>query len=209
MVKLWSKLGDREDIRRRKELATTAMNSNKDIWMKKRLTTLKTRVKLYETLVKSILLQFKYLGYVCNRREEHCQLPQETAQEMMGIRWPHRISNKKLYEKTNTLPISRTITERRWKLLGHILRLPAECPARRAMKYFFGKRTNRKFPGRKRTTIVTTINRDIKRTKQKHHTFLITPLISEVSLQNIHTKAKNRKLWAKIVQQVVDSAYSS
>ena len=31
VIKLGSKLGDREDIKRRKELATTAMNSNIDI----------------------------------------------------------------------------------------------------------------------------------------------------------------------------------
>ena len=35
VIKLGSKLGDREDIKRRKELATTAMNSNNDIWRKK------------------------------------------------------------------------------------------------------------------------------------------------------------------------------
>ena len=34
-----------------------------------------------------------------------------------------------------------------------------------------------------------------------------TPLISPVSLQNIHTKAMNRKLWQKVVSQVVNSAY--
>ena len=109
---------------------------------------------------------------------------------------------------TNSEPITITITERRWKLLGHILRLPANCPARKAMKYFFEYRSAKKFLGRKRTTIITTLNKDIKRTKQKFPSFPVVPLISQVSLQNTYTKAKNRKLWLKIVKQVVDSAYS-
>ena len=44
---------------------------------------------------------------------------------MIGIKWSHRITNKKLYQVSETESISITITERRWKLLGHILRLPA------------------------------------------------------------------------------------
>ena len=127
---------------------------------------------------------------------------------MIGIQWPHKISNNKLYKITRTKPLSITIIERRWKLLGHILRLPAACPARKAMRYYFEERTNKIFRGRRRTTIVCTLNEDNKRTKGDDITFPVTPLVSPVSLQNLYTKAKNRKLWSKIVQQVVESAYS-
>ena len=47
--------------------------------------------------------------------------------------------------------------------------------------------------GTRRTTIVTTLKEDIKRTRENDNTFRVTPLISQVSLQNIYTKAKNRK----------------
>ena len=82
------------------------------------------------------------------------------------------------------------------------------CPARKAMRYYFKEKTNKRFVERRRTITVTTINEDIRRIKEKHTDFPITPLISLASLQNIHTKAKNRKLWQKVVSQVVDSAYS-
>ena len=94
------------------------------------------------------------------------------------------------------------------KLLGHILRLPADCPARKVMRYYFEERNNKIFRGRRRTPIVSTLNEDIKQTKGDDVTFPVTPLVSQVSLQNLYTKAKNRKLWSKIVQQVVKSAYS-
>ena len=127
---------------------------------------------------------------------------------MIGIQWPHKISNNKLYKITGTKPLWITITDRRWKLLGHILRLPANCPARKAMGYYFEERTNKIFSGRKRTTIVCTLNGNIKRAKEHEITFPVTPLVSQVSLQNLCTKDKNRKLQSKIVQKVVKSAYS-
>ena len=128
--------------------------------------------------------------------------------KVIGIQWPHKISNNKLYKITGTKPLSITITERRWKLLGHILRLPANCPAKKAIRYYFEERTNKIFQGRRKTTLVSTLNKDIKRTKGDDITFPVTPLVSQVSLQNLYTKAKNRKLWSKIVQQAVKSPYS-
>ena len=107
---------------------------------------------------------------------------------MIGIQWPHKKSNNKLYKITGTKPLSITKTERIWKLLGHILRLPADCPARKAMRYYFEERTNKIF--RRRTTIVSTLNKDIKRTKEDGINFSVTTL---VSLQNLYTKDKNRK----------------
>ena len=80
------------------------------------------------------------------------------------VQWPYKTSNNKLYKITGTKPLSITITERRWKLLGHILRLPADCPARKVMRYYSEERTNKIFRGRRRTTIVSTLNKDIKRT---------------------------------------------
>ncbi len=207
VIKLGSKLGDKEDIKRRKELATIAMNN--DIWRKKKLTKLTTRIKLYETLVQSILLYNAGTWGMSKTDEKNIDsFHRKQLRQVLGIKWPHKIKNEKLYEKTKTQPLSKTITERRWKLLGHIMRLPEECPARRAMQYYFEKRTCKKFPGRKRTTIITTINRDIQRAKNKYPSFKVIPLISLVSLQNIYTKAKNRTLWRSIVKQVVDSVYS-
>ena len=56
VIKLGSKLGDREDIQRRKELATIALAKNDAIWKKNWKTKLTTSMLLYETIVKSVLL---------------------------------------------------------------------------------------------------------------------------------------------------------
>ena len=56
MIKLGSKLGGREDFQRRKELATIVLAKNNTIWKRNWKTKLTTRIWLYETLVKSVLL---------------------------------------------------------------------------------------------------------------------------------------------------------
>ena len=61
------------------------------------------------------------------------------------------------------------------------------------MRYYLEERTKKKFVGKRKTTIVTTINNDISKAKEKHTDFSITPLIFLVSLQNIHIKANNKK----------------
>ena len=208
-IKLGSMLGDREDIKRRKELANVALFNNNDIWKRKKKTKLKTRIKLYETAVKSILLyNCGTWGVSKGDQQKLNSFHRRQLRKVIGVQWPHKISNKKLYETTSTKPLSITITERRWKLLGHIMRLPADCPARKAMRYFFEKRSNKLFRGRKRTTIVTTLNEDIRRTKAAYPAFPVIPLKSQVSLQNMHSKAKNRRLWKKIVNMVIESADS-
>ena len=78
------------------------------------------------------------------------------------------------------------------------------------MKYYFqvpaGKQ---KFRGRKRATLLTTLNRDIIKTLQHNEQFRIPQLKTELDLRNIHVKAKNRRHWQKIVKMVTDAAYSN
>ena len=65
VIKLGSKLGDREDIQRRKELATIALAKNDAIWKKNWKTKLTTRIRLYETLnERCTVIQLWNLGCV-------------------------------------------------------------------------------------------------------------------------------------------------
>ena len=210
VIKLGSKIGDKEDIKRRKDLATAAMKNNSIIWKKKWTASMKKRLQLYSSLVQSILL-YNCGTWGLSKSDERKldSFHRRQQRQVIGVKWPHKISNKKLYKLTNTQEISKTIAERRWKLLGHILRLHPDTPARKAMQFYFEKRkTTKNFRGRPRTTLITTINRDIRTTRHKNKHFPVTELISSVSLQNIAHKARNRQLWAKIVKMVLSSAYS-
>ena len=56
VIKVGSKLGDWEDIQGRKELPTIALAKDDTISKKNWKTKPATRIRLYETLVKSVLL---------------------------------------------------------------------------------------------------------------------------------------------------------
>ena len=180
VIKLGSKLGDREDIQRRKELATIARAKNDTIWKKNWKVKLATRIQLYKTLVKSVLLYNCGTWGVSKDDERKLNsFHRRQLRKVIGIQWLHNVSNNKLYKITGTKPLLITITERRPKLLGHILKLPVDCPARKAMRYYFEERTNKIFRERRRNTIVSTLNKS-KRTKGDDIPFPVTPLVSQV-----------------------------
>ena len=54
--KVGSLIGDLEDVKRRKQLSTAALNKLYHVWMKGNKLKATTKIKLYKSLVKSILL---------------------------------------------------------------------------------------------------------------------------------------------------------
>ena len=54
---------------------------------------------------------------------------------IIGIKWPIKISNKNLWQRTKQEPVSRTITTRKWKWLGHTLRKPNTNITRQALDW--------------------------------------------------------------------------
>ena len=53
---------------------------------------------------------------------------------VLNIRYPYIISNKKLYEKTKEMECNKKIKLRRFKLLGHVLRLPYNAPVKLSLQ---------------------------------------------------------------------------
>ena len=83
-----------------------------------------------------------------------------------------------------------------------------DTPARRAMSFYFTERKEKKFRGRRRCTIVSALNRDIKMTKKEYPQFDIHELKSLIDLHNVRVKAKDKRLWKKRVGYVFKAAYS-
>ena len=112
-------------------------------------------------LVKSVLLyNCTNWGMKIQDEQQLNSFQRKQLRQILNIRWPHKIRSNKLYEKANSKPVSIEVTRRRWNLLGHILRLDKETPARKAMKCMFEERSSKTFRGRKRATIHTTIDRE-------------------------------------------------
>ena len=170
----------------------------------------KRRVTLYNALVRSILLYNCGTWGMSTTDEKNIDsFHRQQLRHILNIKYPNIIRSKQLYKETKSHPIIADITKARWKLFGHTLRMHKDSPARKAMKYYFEHSNAKKYRGRKRTTIVSTLNRDITLTKQIYPQFDLPLLRTELDLHNIRVKAQNRNLWRKRVKMVFDAAYSS
>ena len=208
-IKLGSKLGDKEDIQRRKNISTGKLVKMKKILKNKKVSKTEKKMKLYNAMVKSVLMYNSCTWGLTKEDEKNLDsFHRKQLRIVLGVFYPNRIRCEKLYKVTKSRPITIDITRARWKMFGHVLRMNEKTPARKAMKYFFqDPQGTPKFRGRKRATIVTTLNRDIERTQQHNTSFRIPVLKSELDLRNTRVKAMNRKQWQKIVKMVVDAAY--
>jgi hypothetical protein len=167
-IKLGSKLGDKEDIVRRKQLASGKLIKMKKILKRKNVVRTEKKMKLYNVLVKSVLMYNSCTWGLTKDDEKNLNsFHRRQLRQVIGVLYPHKIRNAELYKVTRSRPLTIDITRARWKMFGHALRLNENIPARKAMKWFFQVPVGvKKFRGRKRATIVTTLNRDIQRTQQ-------------------------------------------
>ena len=82
---------------------------------------------------------------------------------VIGVHWPNRISNVALYHRCQCRPISESIVTARWRLFGHVLRVPRDAPAQRAIDHYFADTEAAAFRGRPRTSLPTTLCSDLRR----------------------------------------------
>ena len=83
--------------------------------------------------------------------------------QIIGVHWPNRISNVALYHRCQCRPISESIVTARWRLFGHVLRLPRDAPAQRAIDHYCADREAAAFRGRPLTSLPTTLCSDLRR----------------------------------------------
>ena len=120
------------------------------------------------------------------------------------------MSNKVVYKKTDEIPISLTILSARWKLFGHILRLPHDTQAQMSMQHYFTPSTKPKFRGRPRTTLPLTLSQDITRAaaynKDFYSNYQLRDLKSTTDLKKLLNIANDRKNWKILAKQIYDAA---
>ena len=116
--KLGSLLGEAEDVARRKQLANVAFRKLSTVWFRRSRISLPLRLRLYDSFVVPVLIY-------------------NMGTQVIGIHWPHRISNTALYRRCRCLPISENVKSARWRLFGHVLRMPLDAPAQQAIDFYF------------------------------------------------------------------------
>jgi hypothetical protein len=209
--KLGSLLGDDEDMIHRKNLASAALGKLQNLWRRTNRIRLKKRIMLYNTLVKTILLyNSETWGISLTQAKKLNSFHRQQLRKVMNIKYPNRKSNISIYNECETEPLSLQILERRWRFFGHILRLQQETPCWQAMRSFFDTKKRKKFRGRPRTTIVTTLNEDINRMKRRNPVFdrnvTVPTLTSVQNLEEMRELALFRPKWRNICNVIYAAA---
>ena len=100
---------------------------------------------------------------------------------------PHKITNEKLYERTELVQWSKIIKERRLRWVGHLMRLPEETPARKSLEEAL--RPAKRPQGRPKTTWISRTNKDLKE---------IQPNLN-LSSKTLETVANDREQWRGLI----------
>ena len=194
--------------------ANAAFNAMHRVWLKKHKTSMKIKMRLYNSCVRSRLLYNAGVSaYTRIQLDKIDAAHRRHLRRLLGIYYPERISNQELYQQTESKPISVGITELRWTMLGHTLRLPEETPGNTAITQYYRRKVEQIDVPRKSTRrgrVLTTIPRllhlDIqkleKRTRLEH--FAINELSTGTHLLTLRRKAENRKNWKKGVKLIVE-----
>jgi len=118
--------------------ANAAFNAMHRVWLKKHKTSVEIKMRLYNSCVRSRLLYNAGVSaYTRIQLDRIDAAHRRHLRRLLGIYYPERISNQELYKQTDSKPISVDITELRWTMLGHTLRLPEETPGNTAIKQYY------------------------------------------------------------------------
>ena len=162
--KLGSLLGDAEDVARRMQLANISFHKMWTVWFRGAQISLLLRLRLYSAFILPVLTYnmgtWGLTKTELNRLDAHHR---RHLRQIIGIRWPHRISNDALYRRTQSSPISAAIRATTWSLFGHVLRLPLDAQVQLAIDAFLEDTGTPKFRGRLRCTVPTTLDEDLRR----------------------------------------------
>ena len=105
--------------------ANAAFNAMQRVWLKRLKTSIKIKMRLYNICVRfRLLYNAGVSAYTRVQLDKIDAAHKRHLRRLLGIYYPERISNLELYKRTEGKPISVSITELRWTMLGHTLRLP-------------------------------------------------------------------------------------
>ena len=149
--------GGDEDIKARLGKARGAFVKLNRVWNSNSVTK-KTKIKLYKTLVKPVLM---YGCETWKMNEGDAQkinvFQNRCLRRILKIKWQDKVTNKELLERANVDRLSEEVRRRRWRFIGHILRKHPDNDCVTALTWApEGKRRR----GRPKTTWRRTVERE-------------------------------------------------
>jgi hypothetical protein len=178
----------KKDIKRRLGLARTAFVQLNRIWKSSQISE-RTKIRLYNSNIKSVLLYGSETWRVTKTdMKALATFHHRCLRRICKVFWPNIISNNDILNRTHSTCIIQEIRKRRWRWLGHTLRMPPTSICKTALRWTpQGKRPR----GRPKTTWRKTITDELHR--------------EGLSWGEAETKAKDRKGWRDLVETLCSS----
>ena len=133
--KVGSLIDDDNGVERRKQLVTVAVYKLNNVWIKSNKLKTSTKIKLYKSQLKSILLYNCGTWALTLTEEERLNAYyRKQLQKILNIRYHKKITNKSLYRTCQEKSLSLQILSARWSLFGHILLGDKDTPANNATR---------------------------------------------------------------------------
>ena len=188
-------------VERRIRLSNAALTKLLNVWIKGDKIKRKTKLKLYRSLVKSILVYNCGTWALTKSEEEKLNaFHRKQLRKVLNIKYPVKIRNSSLYNKCEEHPLSIYILENRWRLFGHILRRNIEIPANKSMNSYFATH-GKKFRGRPLTTLPVVLNKDLSRLQEN-----TLQLTTREALEHLRCIAQNRQQWRELSTRIRKAA---
>ena len=192
---LGSYLGTEKDISNRKSLSLQCMNKFTEIFDSKCVSN-EVKMRTFNIYVSSIFLYNSELWGTSETTNKSIDaFHRRLLRRALGIRWPRKVSNEKLYQISKAEPWVSIITRRRFTFLGHILRLHHDTPAKEALRECF-KPSHRK-RGRPPTTWISTIKKDLEKVN------IQIKIDNPDTIRTLETAASDRKNWTNLKKMLM------
>ena len=154
--------GAQEDMKIRIGKARKAYYCLKKIWSSGQYRR-KTKMRIFQSNVLSVLL-YGCETWKMTEMDEQCLnvFVHKCLRRILKIYWPTRMSNEEVCKIAKIVKVSTQIRKRRWRNIGHILRMSPESHQRTALRWTPDGRRNR---GRPKETWRRTVEKELKSMK--------------------------------------------
>lgn len=130
---LGSLLNTNDDINRRKRLAIVAYNKLGFI-LNSQKCSIVMKSRIFTAFISSIFLYNSELWTLNQKLENTIDVFQRSLlRKILNVTWADKVRNSDLYQNTKQEKWTTTIKTRRLRWYGHLMRLPTEVPAKRAV----------------------------------------------------------------------------
>ena len=199
-----------EEVNARVTAANKAFYKMKTIMRQESGVSKRLKLRLYEGTVKlTLMFSLWTVPLKKAQRDRVDRAHRRHLRDLMGKYYKKdepMVTCRDVYLETDTVPISVELAERRWTLLGHMLWLPADTPASRAVAQYFrktfaGGAKRETYAGAQVTSVMTMVRdeyRDQTAVRMKREVDTAKSLHG-ADLDKLTSSAQDREAWALLV----------